>query len=230
MNTIFIIKSGIPLFLFSLTVTFSQKYNPCSKFINNTAVWNTKYDSGNYYLIRGNRIDSIKNSYEKIILAWNKNYTVKVKFIRTKNNVIHVNIPDATYLTQSMGTTGASLILASLVYTLTENENYTFVYIDFIEGDHASPGKYSRKDFERKFIVCKEPSKKNVDLTMFQLDCLVKGRINEYGNRIKLLMTSLNGKRNTSYEQDEESEDKFTRKGRLRQCSTTQERENYENI
>jgi hypothetical protein len=127
----------------------------CSQFTNNKNVWDTDYNkAGDLCLIRGNGLDSIKNSIEKLVLAWNKNYTVKIKLIQTEKDVISINIPNATYLTQQAGTSGASRILAAVVYTLTEHSKYHLVNIDFIESEHAAPATYSRKDFEEEFIIC----------------------------------------------------------------------------
>jgi len=95
-------------------------------------------------------VDAPCSNIETIISAWNESSEMKVEFTKIKNDTLYVNIPDASHMTQRMGSTGAMQILASLVYALTEN--HTFVYIDFEEGDHASPGKYTRENFQ--FVVC----------------------------------------------------------------------------
>lgn len=116
-------------------------------FVNNTSVWSVEYDIDNdkFYLVRGNLLDEVKHDIEKTILAWNENSAIKIEFTKIDNGMLYVKIPDAEKLTQRMGSTGAMQILASLVYTLTEK--YPYVYIDFDEGDHASPGMFSRNSF-----------------------------------------------------------------------------------
>ena len=99
---------------------------------------------------RSNVVDVPCSDIETIISAWNESSKMKVEFTKIKDDTLYVNIPDASHMTQRMGSTGAMQILASLVYALTEN--HTFVYIDFEEGDHASPGKYTRENFQ--FVVC----------------------------------------------------------------------------
>jgi hypothetical protein len=137
-----------------LTLESDPPYD-CSDFSNNKNVWETvTCFKGELCLIRGSGLDSIKNNVEKLVAAWDKNNTVKIKLIRTEKDKIFINIPDAEYFTEQSGTTGADMILAELVYTLTEHEKYHLVNIDFIEGSHAVPGTYSRKDFEERFIIC----------------------------------------------------------------------------
>ena len=74
---------------------------------------------------------------------------VKLVFVKTSNDSIFIKIPKSTYLTQHMGTSGADAYLAEVTYNLTELKDIGFVDIRFKEGDHASPGTYSRTDFVR---------------------------------------------------------------------------------
>ena len=130
----------------------------CSRFTNNSTVWRAEFYAANAYLVRGNGLDSIRNSIEKLILAWNESHPLKIKFVKTKKDTLFVSIPDATYLVQQIGSTMSNRVLAELVFTLTENEKYPYVYIDVIESDHSGGGLYSRKLFyERgwKYIICK---------------------------------------------------------------------------
>jgi hypothetical protein len=75
---------------------------------------------------------------------------VKLQFTKISSDTIYVKIPKSTYLTQQMGTTGAEMYLANATYNLTELPNISYVNFDFIEGDHAEPGTFSKKDFEEE--------------------------------------------------------------------------------
>lgn len=77
------------------------------------------------------------------------NPNIKLEYVRTSGDTVFVKIPDATYLTQQMGSTGPTFYLAGVTYNLTEVPGMHYVYLDFEEGDHAGPGVWSRQDFER---------------------------------------------------------------------------------
>jgi hypothetical protein len=73
---------------------------------------------------------------------------IPLVFVRSSGDTVYVKIPDATYLTQQMGSTGPNLFLSGVVYTLTALPGMNYVSFDFEEGDHASPGTYSRESFK----------------------------------------------------------------------------------
>ena len=77
------------------------------------------------------------------------NPNIRLEFVRSSGDTVFVKIPDATYLTQQMGSTGPTFYLAGVTYNLTEVPGTNFVSLDFEEGDHASPGVWSRQDFDR---------------------------------------------------------------------------------
>jgi len=67
---------------------------------------------------------------------------------RVSNDTIYVKIADATYLTQEMGSSGAHMYLFEATYAYTELDGIEVVDFNFVEGDHAIPGTYTRKSFE----------------------------------------------------------------------------------
>lgn len=75
------------------------------------------------------------------------NENVKLEFLRTSNDTVYLKIPQAAYLTQQMGSTGATMKLATIIYDLTEIPGIRYVNLDFEEGDHAQPGTFSRDYF-----------------------------------------------------------------------------------
>ena len=72
---------------------------------------------------------------------------IKLSFLRISNDSIFITIKKSDYLTKQIGSSGAEAYLAEVTYNLTELKGVNFVDIRFKEGDHASPGTYSRTDF-----------------------------------------------------------------------------------
>jgi len=72
---------------------------------------------------------------------------IQLHFTTVSNDSIFVKVIKSAYLTQQIGSSGAEAYLAEVTYNLTELNGINFVDIRFKEGDHASPGTYSRTDF-----------------------------------------------------------------------------------
>lgn len=77
-----------------------------------------------------------------------KNQFVQIQYSKTSGDTLFVRIPEATYLTQQMGSSGPTVFFAEAVYNLTEIPGIHFVNFDFEEGDHASPGVFERDTFK----------------------------------------------------------------------------------
>jgi hypothetical protein len=75
---------------------------------------------------------------------------VDLHFEKQQGDTVFVKIDSANYLTKQMGSAGARDFMAVTTFTLTEADNVHYVFFDFIEGDHASPGVYSRASFRKK--------------------------------------------------------------------------------
>jgi len=67
-----------------------------------------------------------------------------------RHDTLLVHIPNATYLTQQYGTTGAMTYLAEATYAFTTIKEIHVVNFSFKEGDHAVPGPYTRQSFDKK--------------------------------------------------------------------------------
>ena len=88
-------------------------------------------------------------SAPQIIKVLNEKYSdVNLHFTKISNDTIFLSIPESKKLTNQMGSTGAYNYMATVVYNLTELKTLKFIKFDFKEGDHASPGVYSREDFK----------------------------------------------------------------------------------
>ena len=87
-------------------------------------------------------------SPDNIIIALASKYPeLKIVLKQQQADTIFVEIPNASYLTQSIGSMGAKIFMAEVVYSFTQIPGVKFVNFIFKEGDHASPGTFSRIDF-----------------------------------------------------------------------------------
>lgn len=72
---------------------------------------------------------------------------------RVSGDTLYAQIVDAQYLTQQMGSTGAQTYLLEVTYAYTELPNIQAVNFAFQEGDHATPGTYTRERFKKEALV-----------------------------------------------------------------------------
>jgi len=72
---------------------------------------------------------------------------IRLQLVKISNDTVFVKIRNSNFLTQQMGSTGADMYMTEATYNLSELNNIGYVNFDFKEGDHASPGTYSRTDF-----------------------------------------------------------------------------------
>jgi hypothetical protein len=137
--------------------------------VDRSQVWTVEgtRNDGVDLLVRGARVDSLKGDLEQIIKALNRVTTLThgrkvaedgpgppVLWLReVRNGVALVEVADADYLTQKMGTTGAHYYLTEATYSLTEAPGVRAVNFMFEEGDHAAPGVYTRESFKDVEIV-----------------------------------------------------------------------------
>jgi hypothetical protein len=113
------------------------------------------------YCARGSRLDRIPHDLSTLVRTVNRsprdpesfrapedqepwNYPPKLKLVGSRGDTVDVEVVNAWSLTQSMGSTGASVFVAESVLTLTECPGIRYVNLIFEEGDHARPGRYSR--------------------------------------------------------------------------------------
>ena len=134
--------------------------------LNRDHTWYVEYDTGTGkdLLIRGSKIKAIRGDINKTIIALNKTTfeaeasnaqkdgvpldPPRIRLQSVAEGIAHVEIIDAEYLTQRMGTSGAQNYLAATTYSLTETPGVRGVDFIFQEGDHAAPGVYTRESFK----------------------------------------------------------------------------------
>ena len=134
--------------------------------LNRDHTWYVEYDTGTGkdLLVCGSKIKSIRDDINKVIIALNKVTfeaessnaqsagiplePPKIRLQSVAEGVAHIEIVNAEYLTQRMGTSGAQNYLAAATYSLTEAPGVRGVDFLFPAGDHAAPGVYTRESFK----------------------------------------------------------------------------------
>ena len=116
------------------------------------------YDCVSEKIIKVREINKDTITVNNLTQLLNRNYEnqVRIELVQVKQDSVRVTIPSSTFLTQSMGTTGAEEYLIEAVFTLTELPEIEFVEFEFEEGDHATPGVYSRKLLQDRIDANKE--------------------------------------------------------------------------
>jgi hypothetical protein len=138
---------------------------------NKNYTWHEEFDAaaGMDTLVRGRKINDIKNDVNKLIIALNKamddaeivrsqGENVKSEFPKIvlqkiEQQTATVEVVNGQYLTRKMGSSGAQDYLAATTYTLTENPGIKSINFVFNAGDHAMPGLYSRESFTAYKLV-----------------------------------------------------------------------------
>ncbi len=113
--------------------------------------WITEYDSlkNEFVLKQQRKVDGANLNAQGVIADINAVWEgIKLEFRRISNDTLYVAIPQSDYLTQQMGSSGSSEYMASATFNLTEISGIRYVNYDFREGDHLSPGTFSRANFK----------------------------------------------------------------------------------
>ncbi len=85
---------------------------------------------------------------QALINGVNKTYSeMKLEFDRLAGDTLYVKIPDASWLTERAGNTGAEQYLSFAALNLLETKAVKFVHFNFTAGVHARPATWSEKDF-----------------------------------------------------------------------------------
>ncbi len=114
-------------------------------------LWVADYDTAKheFYLKQQRQVnaDTLKaeNLLADINAAWPE---IRLAFKKISRDTLYITIPESEFLTQRMGSSGSTAYIAGVTYTLTELKGIRYVNYDFEEGEHFTPGTYSRDDFK----------------------------------------------------------------------------------
>ena len=111
--------------------------------------WSSELDQKNGLVLKKEvpvNADSLNAAY--MINRLNEIYPeIRLDFVKASSDSIYLKVAKSNYLTRQMGSSGAEAYLAAVTYNMSELKGVTYVDIRFKEGDHASPGTYTRTDF-----------------------------------------------------------------------------------
>ena len=106
-------------------------------------------DTGRIALMKKEGIGPDTLSPKGVVAFLNNNYpNVQLVIVKTSGDTLFLKIPQSTYFTQQMGSSGPTTYFAEAVYNLTEIPGIHYVSFDFEEGDHAQPGTFNRESFK----------------------------------------------------------------------------------
>lgn len=116
------------------------------------SIWTTEYDTikNDFVLVKNGGVNRDTISIENIIQELNSaTPEVKLQFLKKSKDTVFIAIPESTALTQQMGSSGAVEYIAKATFNITELDGIKYVNYNFKEGDHLSPGTWSRENFKR---------------------------------------------------------------------------------
>lgn len=117
------------------------------------ALWEYQLDTitQDFKPVKLREVEADSLTPEYIVAAVNNTWpNVQIDYQKTSGDTVYVDIPESSVLTQQMGTAGAKQFLVSTTYSFTEIAGVRYVAFDFEEGDHAVPGVYNRKSWDKR--------------------------------------------------------------------------------
>jgi hypothetical protein len=133
---------------------FSEPVMPDQQMPDSAAVpvyWTSDPDTGRYITMHpAEPVPEDSLQAEHMIRYMNQIYPeMGLQEAGIRNDTLFLQLLNGSYLTQQLGSHGARIYLAELIYNCTEVPGIHFVTIQFEAGDHAAPGTYSRAHFRR---------------------------------------------------------------------------------
>ena len=119
------------------------QYNPDSKLY----VWKSSPD---FTKIKNPGYSSAIINADSLLKGLNElNENVLLEKIKISGDTIYTEIKDSHYLAESIGSTGAEIYVADVVFNLTEVKGINYVNIKLVEGSHMQPGVFSKEQFKK---------------------------------------------------------------------------------
>jgi hypothetical protein len=106
-------------------------------------------------LVLARKLDREKLTPRSLARELDRDFAPGLEYVGTRDATVYLRIRNAELLTQRSGSFGAAAHLAEATFTMTSLEGIDRVHFDFPEGDHASPGFYSRSSFVEYLQVLK---------------------------------------------------------------------------
>ncbi len=86
----------------------------------------------------------VPNIINELNRLFGKNEVPKIILKKIVNRKVYIKFDNSDYLTQRMGTSGASSYLKEVSFSIYSVKGIDCVNFDFKEGDHAFPGEYCK--------------------------------------------------------------------------------------
>lgn len=120
--------------------------------INHPALWSVELDARDKKerMVSPDSNFLSKFSAVQLVNILNETYPdIQLQLDKSSHDTLYISIPNSNYLTQQAGSTGAYNYLATAVFNLSEVPGIRFIHFSFKGGEHASPGTYQKRDFDR---------------------------------------------------------------------------------
>lgn len=142
----------VPVFLFLLSACGNNDQEAEIIPASEIQLWDAGQDSTGKLIMQQQLAPDVDSLSVEAILTYlnNNNPEIQLQAAGTGHDTLYLKIPDATHLTQQMGSSGPEIYFAEVVYNCTEIPGIRVVQFDFIAGDHAEPGAFKREDFPAK--------------------------------------------------------------------------------
>ena len=109
-------------------------------------IWEIDFD--NKTITRSPDFNNVNLSIDSIIKGLNMKYgNIPLKKINFSHDTLYTRILDSEHLAERMGSTGSAYYFAEAIINLTTVPGVNYVKMDFIEGSHAAPGIFNRKNY-----------------------------------------------------------------------------------
>lgn len=120
---------------------------------NTEPIWD--YDVEKDIPIKKEKTENEDRSIQELLQTVNLQYEDKVEleFVKLSHDTLFLKIENSDHLARESGSLGAQAILSTIIFTLTESDSVHYVDLDFVEGDHAAPGTYTRDQFKQRPIT-----------------------------------------------------------------------------
>lgn len=130
--------------------TITHSPDSMQTIINDSPIWKVEQGmEGKEKLMKPQTIILDTLSSSTLVQMINDNFPdIKLELVKVSHDTLYVKIPESLKLTDQIGDTGAENYLASVTFTLTETKNIKFINFNFIGGEHAMPGVFSRENFK----------------------------------------------------------------------------------
>lgn len=149
-------KYLVCLIIVALSCSNLNKQDSLCDLEGNKLLWTAFINKeGEDIIIKGTEVLEFISNQSEVLKRINNRYPkIGTRIDSISQDIIYVSFENASYFTQSIGTTGALHFQSCLVFSLTEGKGPQLVELNYIEGDHGEePGLRNRDYFSDQISV-----------------------------------------------------------------------------